>query len=412
MSIKKIENLKFLNKNKSLCLYPWTNLEVTPSGRFKTCCVINQPISNNGKIYNVNDIENFSIKDVYFSDQQVKLRQDFLEGKQPECCSKCWTEESTGKQSDRQLYYHHMKRDMLDLDFQTESISNLISLDLKLGNLCNLSCVTCEPLLSSTRATEEMRELPVEEVKTSRAYILNSLSSWPKNKMKFWDELITVLPNVKFLQITGGEPLMSPYQFEVLKIAVDQGVAGNIEIRYNSNGTIYPEQAPDIWKHFKRVKIGFSIDDINDRFEYQRYGAKWESVLVNLEKFNKLKSTQFTTEVACLVNIQNVLYLPEFCEWYNSTDFDSVWFNILHGPEELSIKNLTATAKELILDKLHSTNFQQHQYQIDSFITAIDTGTVVNGEAFSNYIRKLDVRRNLDFSQAHPEIALAMGYVK
>jgi hypothetical protein len=45
------------------------------------------------------------------------------------------------------------------------------------------------------------------------------------------------------------------------------GIAGQVEIHYNTNGTQYPDGAEDIWQHFKTVEIAFSIDDVEGRFE-------------------------------------------------------------------------------------------------------------------------------------------------
>ena len=53
-------------------------------------------------------------------------------------------------------------------------------------------------------------------------------------------------------------------QFDVLQKCIDKGYAKNIEVHYNTNGTHYPEYAvKEIWPHFKRVEMAFSIDDIN-----------------------------------------------------------------------------------------------------------------------------------------------------
>ena len=71
---------------------------------------------------------------------------------------------------------------------------------------------------------------------------------------------------------------------------IQPGTAYYIEIHYNTNGTIYPEEAEEIWSHFKHVEIAFSIDAIKDRFEYQRTEAKWDEVNLNLHRFKTLSS--------------------------------------------------------------------------------------------------------------------------
>jgi hypothetical protein len=74
--------------------------------------------------------------------------------------------------------------------------------------------------------------------------------------------------------------------FDMLQGLVDRGIAGNIEIHYNTNGTQYPEQAERSGSYFKTVEIAFSIDDVGDRFEYQRTNAVWSEVCENINNLD------------------------------------------------------------------------------------------------------------------------------
>jgi hypothetical protein len=56
-----------------------------------------------------------------------------------------------------------------------------------------------------------------------------------------------------------------------------------VQINYNTNGTIRASaELQDLWQQFQLVQLDFSIDDVEDRFEYQRYPAKWAQVTDNL----------------------------------------------------------------------------------------------------------------------------------
>jgi organic radical activating enzyme len=61
-----------------------------------------------------------------------------------------------------------------------------------------------------------------------------------RNK-NFWDNLKTLLPNIKYFEFTGGEPFLIEQHFELLRYAVENDYAKNIEIHYNTNGTVFPE---------------------------------------------------------------------------------------------------------------------------------------------------------------------------
>jgi hypothetical protein len=83
------------------------------------------------------------------------------------------------------------------------------------------------------------------------------------------------------------------------------------------------------------VKISFSIDDIEDRFEYQRNGANWAQVNVNIRKYCAKISDKFTIDIFPTINIQNVYYLPELLLWAQAINL-TITFSILHFPNFLN----------------------------------------------------------------------------
>ena len=112
--------------------------------------------------------------------------------------------------------------------------------------------------------------------------------AWVRQNQKFWQEIDYLVDQIRYLEFTGGEPFMIEEHFNLLQRIVDKGIASNIEIHYNTNGTHFPEHAEKIWSHFKTVEIAFSIDDVGPRFEYQRANALWYEVNVNIQKFKEL----------------------------------------------------------------------------------------------------------------------------
>jgi hypothetical protein len=201
--------------------------------------------------------------------------------------------------------------------------------------------------------------------------------------------------------------------FDLLQYAVEQGYAQNIDIHYNTNGTQWPD-AHELWKHFKRVDIAFSIDNLEQRFEYERYGAKWNEVTENIRKFHDLRDQyqgKITTQVCMTINIQNVYYLEDLCTWINTQTFDDHYFNMLHDPKHMCIDNLTEQAKLIVIEKLKSGTFTpKHRAEISRIIKFIENGAGSNGEEFFYKMKKTDQYRKQSFEDTHQEIARAMGY--
>jgi MoaA/NifB/PqqE/SkfB family radical SAM enzyme len=408
-----VDHRPLLNPPETMCMYPWNTLEFKPDGTVRPCCLYSTPLVNSaGEEFNMNQATSFSVNELYMSPNMKTLRQDFRDGKKNTGCSKCWNEEAVGKKSDRLLYNWVLRDKLLDIDYESEKTENITSLDLKLGNLCNLSCRICNSALSSSWAVESIANWHTEiEKKKHPAYILLRNGEWPKTQLSFWDEFIKLLPNLIYCQFAGGEPLMLPHQFKVLQKAIELDCAKNITLRYNTNGTQCPESIFDLWKKFKLVHLDVSIDDIGDRFEYQRNGANWNEVVKNVQRFNLERRQNFKTQVSTAVNIMNVLYLPEICEWYNSENFDSWWINVVWHPSHYCITNLTPQARELVLDRLTGYNFGEYQTQIDVIISMIQNSDTNSNADFINHTKKIDLIRNQDLRLAHKEIANAMRYV-
>jgi len=338
----------------SFCIYPWINLRISTVGEISPCCMINKNIDNLSKT---------TIQDAYTSDVMKGLRQRFLVGDRPDECSACWREEVVNKPSMRQGGKHKFKEIYYRLDYQKEDINNLQLFDLNLGNACNLSCKICNRDSSSSIAEQDYANGAISAVEFQS---LKQSVKWAESE-EFWNQLENIIQNVRYLDLYGGEPLMSKLHFKFLKRLIELDVAKNIKIDYNSNGTVYSEHFFDLWQHFKEIKISFSIDDIGDRFEQQRYGANWTQVTENIKKFNSKRSTKFITEVYPTINTQNVFYLPELLDWINTQNFDHVSFNILRNPIEYNISSLNFQDKVNIIKK-----FKQYlHYEICNSIVKI-----------------------------------------
>jgi MoaA/NifB/PqqE/SkfB family radical SAM enzyme len=199
--------------------------------------------------------------------------------------------------------------------------------------------------------------------------------------------------------------------FEFLNTLVDMGVAHNIEIHYNTNGTIYPEEAEDIWFHFKHVEIAFSIDATKERFEYQRTEAKWNKVEENITKFKALRGqfTNISLQVCSTINIFNVLYLDEVAEWIDKQGFDFVYWNMLHDAPVHSIISLPEEAKQIAYNKLVNSNSKH----VEEFKKVAEFMMQRNGVSYYELlldIKRVDQRRNHNLANAHNELAKAIGY--
>jgi MoaA/NifB/PqqE/SkfB family radical SAM enzyme len=393
------------------CVLPWVSLETSPIGTVRPCCLADHEIVDNaGEKFN---LATASFLDIQNSDHMMTLRQEFLEGKQPKTCRKCWHEERAGRTSKRMHTLNRLKHMLPDQEW-TVHARPLMFLDLKLGNICNLKCRICGSWSSSTFATEELANLPpTEDRKTSHHYQMLREGAWPRENLKFWSEIDQVLDQIRYIEFTGGEPFMIQEHFDMLQGIVDKGIAHQVEIHYNTNGTQWPEGAEQIWRHFKTVEIAFSIDDVGERFEYQRSNAVWSEVCNNIEKFRQLRkqNKNIQLQVCTTVNVFNVYYLEQVAKWIEQQTFNFVYWNVMHDAYYFSIATLPETAKVAITDRLSSALVSpKTKKEFDQILEFMNKGNSLDGFILRMRVADLDRKRSQNLALVEPELAQLIDY--
>lgn len=394
--------------HKNFCVLPWISLEASPIGTVRPCCLADHEIVDDA---GVKITLGETSLDVIRDTQHMKsLRQQFLRAERPETCRRCWAEEDAGRTSKRMHTLERLKH-IIDDDVWDESAKPLMFLDLKLGNICNLKCRICGSWSSSTYAAEEIKYQ--QDKKNNFHYVMMRLGQWPREDQRFWEDLEHNMHQLRYLEFTGGEPFMIQEHFNLLDKLVSAGLAHNIEIHYNTNGTIYPVGAEHIWQHFRHVEIAFSIDDIRERFEYQRMNAEWSAVTANIELFREMRArnNNISLQVCSTVNVFNVMYLEELAAWIDHQSFDFVYWNMLHDGPQFCIANLPTKAKQAIESTLRSAHFSApHQSEINRIIDFMNQGTYDLSHDLCQSIKIVDQRRGQSLGITAPELARALNY--
>lgn len=372
------------------------HLETTPLGEYRPCCLAEESISKrDGSAYDISKGD--TIADAFNSEYMEKMRQEFLDGGKPSTCAKCWALEESGGTSKRMI-----SNEKFGINTDEKGITFL---DLKLGNICNLKCRICGGFSSSKWAAEEIKQ----GSEHARGWLKSGM--WPRQTDSLWNEVVGMLEHIEHFEFTGGEPFMIQEHFDLLEKSVELGHAKNQSIHYNTNGTQYPEYAiKHIWPHFKDVEIAFSIDDIRGRFEYQRYGAKWDAVNANIKKFNELKSNvkNISTQICCTINIQNIYNLDNMADWIKKQNFDYVYYNYLHEAKEWNVQYLPKHLKHMIKNKLDEYDGDiWHYKQIQNAINFMMSNDLHSDQMTASRKRKItasDKFRNENFAEIFPEL--------
>jgi MoaA/NifB/PqqE/SkfB family radical SAM enzyme len=396
--------------SENICPLPWISVETAPVGAARPCCLADDYLAmDDGEPLN---FKMMTLDEAYKSYPMQKLRQEFREGGRPKTCRRCWAEEDAGRTSKRMHSIIKFKDIIPTIDWNNDMPDQLTFIDLKLGNLCNLKCRICGSWSSSKWAQEDIAQDPNPQKRNTRAYGLLKAGNWPNENKRFWENFDAVLPGIQYIEFTGGEPFMVIQHFEILKKAVALGVAGNISLHYNTNATMVPE-LEEVWSKFKTVEIAFSIDNVGQRFDYERSGASWKYVEKNIQAFREMaqRHSNIRLQSCTTVNIQNVLYLPETVAWLDKQDFQFVYLNMLHDPKYIAVSHMTPAAKDLVLERLTTNLFLPvYAHEIQSIRNFIENGPGSDGKDFVTFMKKTDQYRGENFAELYPEMAQAMGY--
>jgi len=385
------------------CILPWISIEATSMGTMRPCCLVTNEIPDL-------NLKTNTLEDGFTSEYMQNLRAAFRDGKEPGQCSRCWLEENAGKKSKRQYMLEKFKH--IEVDWENVYQGHgLKFLDLKLGNICNLKCRICGSWSSSKWAQEELDYVTNNKDHIARQWLRDG--QWPRKSPNFWKQLDEILPEVKYFEFTGGEPWMIKQHFDLLQRAVDRGLAKDIDIHYNTNTTQFPKD-PSIWQHFKHVQIAFSVDNTEERFEYERYGAKWRTANTNIRKINCLREEGYpiTTQLCTTWNVQNIYYIDEILTWAETMDFNNIHFNLMHDPWEFALSNLprSAVSQTMIYLQKQQVKWTKYAGDIDALKKIVVHSKQESAEELHNKLRRTDLYRNQNFAQSHSKIAKAIDY--
>lgn len=451
------EQIKEVSGSSTFCVLPWIHMATRPNGDMRICCVANASGAETGD-YNVGLVKredgtpaNFGTdlpSQAFNSDYMKSVRKNMLAGKIPASCVKCHEEEAQGVASKRiwetGTWALHEKLDIKELIEETQEDGSvpykLQYLDLRLGNTCNLKCVMCSPHDSSQWVQDHKKIYPLFNSK-----LIQDQFRWDKRfhnnfwheNPEFWKEVYDQIPNIKQLYFAGGEPLMIKEHRMFLDEIIKRGYANKIELRYNTNGILVSDEIIEVWKQFKKVKVGMSLDGIGPRGEYIRYPLDWKTVESNLIKLDTTPDN-IEINVACALQILNIKHLPDFIKWKVNSKFKKINFNtnaagqvvggglmsvhlvwiptwlslrILPSADKKEIRDMFSSLKEWLWDHYSQDKefWEENAYgwkRIESILNWMDAEDHSHLlPDFREYITVLDKQRSTDFKTVFPELA-------
>lgn len=334
--------------------------------------------------------DSFNLDEIWNGPERAELKRCVETDTPISGCSVCYQAEENGLISRRLSSYRLYEEYHQDTNIELDAPQGI---DYSVGNLCNLKCVICGPYSSSSWLPDYQKLYPLQTIEQYKYDKLNQIEI----------DNPEVLRNIKTLHFHGGgEPLMSNNHINLLKEVKNIKGLGDVRVFYNTNAT---QKATDellnLWSECQLVELYFSIDDVGDRFNYQRTGANWNSVVDNLMWYRENMPHNHMFNINCTWSYLNLYYLPELIDWYQ-TNFltnrygDPVNLAFQRAIGEFNIVYLSDAVKKLLLNKF--LKYPQLQEIVNSIKTDNKEHTT-----FWNTVQKIDQVRQSDFKTICPE---------
>lgn len=354
----------------TFCLYPFVNLNSNTEGSVKLCCSINENLhvkdSNNSEL----NFRTHSIEEIWNSEYMQDVRNKMLNGERPDACNVCWRLEDMGIQSSRQSAWAEFKHTKYDMNLiKTVNPPLPSSLELRLGNFCNLRCNSCWSL-SSDRIRDERHKI-VDKNKNLDPWLKNEWTSeisladdqnwlwWESDE--FLETTKKLAPTLRRLYLTGGEPTLIKKNIEIMQYILDSGNT-SCYIALTTNMTNYNEEFFDVMSQFDHGELQISIDDVFDRNQYIRYPTKWKHVEDNIVKLYYKFSKSWIIKHYTVFQVYNYDNIPNIIDWirlhrsYHEREKERIYIwspIILENPKYLDARILPKWNRNHAIDELH-----------------------------------------------------------
>lgn len=399
-----MNNLDDFLLNTNWCALPYCHMNIETNGDCKPCCRAKPILDNDGTPLN---IKNYTIDELWNHPKRLEFVEKFNRNEKPSECDQCFVREPIPANQQRVKFSKNRRaRDYAEKYLRGDKQLKLNWIEIRPGNICNLKCRICGPEFSSQWAKDANEATETVPFKESPWYTYNKNCQWIEHDNVF--DSVDSLKDVKHIHFLGGEPLMVPQHFDLLKNILDKTSGKDIEIYYNTNGTkIFTKEQLEILKQFKSITINLSIDDIEKRFEYQRKNAKWSEVYENIKWFFKMREESKPLFYVYFAHAISILNIYDIDEYYNLLQHHGIQ---LPYPEHwvttpgLDIRSFTPTEKEFVKAKLEKGTHPYTKIVLDRMM-AEDIWSEQHQLNRYSRIKKLDLIRNESFSDVYPELS-------
>lgn len=342
---------------------------------------------------------------IFNADHVVQDRRLTLNGQVPSSCANCVNYEQQGISIQNYLLD---SRDNSKVYTTVDKPSLPPRIDFVLHNFCNLTCVYCGPIFSSSWTKDIQQNGPYASVTiTPKDIIKNKIPLTDYSKSASFSVLKGIINHPDFhtvdmITLLGGEPLINPYLIDTVtdilahnstvKLWITTGLGVPDRTFYS---TIDKLKALD---KNNQIGINVSAETTGSFFEFIRSGITWNDFDTRLRHL----LTKFNTDKISLMTVFFILSIfdyKNFLLYIKDLGLDptKVQFGYLEDPEFLSLLNFDSAITDRYIDELLASDLLSDRARTTLEATK-KSQTANQNKDFVVYITEFARRRNLDLS--------------
>ena len=340
-------------------------LTINPDGRIVLCCVSTQK-----ELAHISDIKD--LNEFYNSSLLNEIRETMKSGSLPEdWCYSCikWR-----KNGERAAIDDWVK---LEIEWNPDDVEyhTINFLEFAPSNICNQNCAMCGSVYSSKWI--EWDNDAIEDGLTFRfkkpwhSYVTNFHNEVWSMDDKDLQKIYDVLPNVKRINLKGGEPFADKRNYDLIRHCIK--LKNPPVIAATTNFSTIPNEIMDLICDYPKFRMGVSIDGTDKVYEWVR-GASYKQTIDNCHTYMK-RSNNGILVVTATPTIYTLYSLDDYMLEMKSLGFKRMQFMSCTSPKYVSVE-----AEE---------NIEHYNEKYKRFLASYDKVHIHNPENL--YKRKYDV---------------------
>ena len=438
-----MDDLKFKQKvldpiSASFCAAKWYNATIWLGSGMTTSC--HHPPAHLVDI----DRVRANPRLLHNTPEKKQDREKMQRGERPAGCEYCWKIEDMGRDAISDRVYKTKIYSLEDITYASQTPVNqdinLKTLEISFDRTCQFACSYCNPAFSSTWVRDISQNGPYVGLASdgrnhfththdlAQLYKFGETNPYVEAFFAWWESDLHM--TLDELRITGGEPLMSGYTWQLLDWFIENKGKSKTRLAINSNlGT-----QVDIERLFASVDKPIDLYTSNESFgaqaEYIRDGLVWQDWTHKVEHILSAHQDKLRgLHIMCTINALCLDSLPEFLDYIvglkqkHGKDSVSFTLNILRFPSFQSPLVLPDYLRKEYQERLgdfmvkHKGHSYLHEHEwnhLQRLVDYLDVVKTPHSEAFDlpvlqqdfkKFYQQYDQRRGKNFSETFPTIS-------